>query len=151
MNWLNLGYIAGALGAGMLIPAQTGFNAQLGRALGGPFYSTICVFLAGLATMTVIAIVVRAPAPGLAEAARAPTLSWFAGGVMGALYIVSLTVLAPRLGAAPTVAFVVVGQMLCSTIIDHYGLLGFAEHAASPLRIAGLALMAVGVALVRMY
>ena len=151
MNWWNIGYIAGAVAAGMLIPAQTGFNAQLGRALQGPIYSTMVVFLAGVATMAIAAILTRTPVPSLASAARAPLVSWFAGGIFGAIYIIALTVLAPRLGAAPTVAFVVIGQMICSSLIDHFGWLGFPEHPASPQRIAGLALMAVGVALVRLY
>lgn len=151
MNWLNLGYMAGALGAGMLIPVQTGLNAQLGRALQGPFYSTMAVFVAGFAAMVAVVLATRTPVPSLDAAARAPVLSWFAGGFLGAAYIVALTMLAPRLGAAPTVALVVVGQMLCSSVIDQFGLLGFPEHAASPQRIAGLVLMAVGVALVRLF
>jgi bacterial/archaeal transporter family-2 protein len=59
--------------------------------------------------------------------------------------------LAPRLGAATTVAFVVVGQIACSMMIDHFGLLGFAQHAAGVSRVLGLVLMATGVALVRLF
>jgi len=41
--------------------------------------------------------------------------------------------------------------MVCSALIDHFGLLGFATHEVSALRILGLALMVVGVALVRLF
>jgi transporter family-2 protein len=151
INAWNLAYMAGAMIAGILIPIQTGYNAQLGRALHGPIYSTLAVFCAGLLSLAICALLTRAPIPSLSVVAQAPTVSWFAGGVIGAIYIVLLTILVPRLGAAPTVAFVVVGQLVCSTIIDHFGLLGFSEHAASPQRLAGLAMIAGGVALVRLF
>lgn len=151
MQSLNWGYLAGALLAGMFIPAQTGFNTQLGRVLGSPLYTSAVVFFAGFVTMTFFVIIMRAPLPNLSHAAAAPMLSWFAGGALGASYIAILVVVAPKLGAAPTVALVVTGQMICSAIIDHFGLLGFAEHAVSPLRLLGLALMAVGVVLVRLF
>jgi transporter family-2 protein len=151
LNWWNIAFMAGAIVAGMLIPVQTGYNAQLGRALQGPIYSTLAVFAAGFVALAIFAVVTQSPIPGATAAAHAPILSWVAGGVLGALYIIMLTTLVPRLGAAPTVAFVVVGQLVCSTIIDHFGLLGFPEHGTSPQRLAGLALIAGGVALVRLY
>ena len=96
-------------------------------------------------------LIARTPLPSLAAAASAPLLSWVAGGALGVSYIAILVVVAPTLGAAATVALVVAGQMICSAIIDHFGLLGFAEHAMSPLRLLGLALIAGGVVLVRLY
>ncbi len=151
MNLWNTGYLAGALIAGMLIPIQTGYNTQLGRALNGPVYSTMAVFAAAIATTVVIALLLRVPIPALADAARAPLLSWVAGGALGAIYIVALTIVAPKLGAAATVALVVSGQMLCSAIIDHFGLLGFPVHEVTTLRMLGFVLMAGGVVLVRLF
>ena len=147
----NAVYVAGAVFAGMLIPIQTAFNAQLGRALQGPVYSTLVVFAAGFLSMAVFALATRAPRPAAAAAAKAPLAAWFVGGAIGATYIILLTILAPRLGAAPSVAFVVVGQLLCSTAIDHFGLIGFPQHTTSPARLVGLALIAAGVALVRLF
>ncbi len=151
MNLWNTGYLAGALIAGMLIPIQTGYNTQLGRALNGPVYSTMAVFAAAIATTVIIALLMRTPLPAVADAARAPALSWVAGGALGAIYIVALTIVAPKLGAAATVALVVSGQMICSAIIDHFGLLGFPVHEVSALRMLGFVLMAGGVVLVRLF
>jgi transporter family-2 protein len=61
-----------------------------------------------------------------------------------------LITLAPKLGAAPVVACVVLGQILCSVIIDHYGLLGFELHPVSLLRAAGIVLLVAGVAMIRL-
>jgi uncharacterized membrane protein YdcZ (DUF606 family) len=58
-------------------------------------------------------------------------------GLLGAAYIAVTVVLAPRLGAASLIAALVAGQMAASLIVDHYGWIGFAQHAVTPLRLAG--------------
>ena len=148
ISWL---YALGAFFAGVLIPIQTGFNAQLARAMHGPMISVLAVYVVGLIAVALVTLALRTPMPSADQIAAAPMLSWVAGGLLSAVYVFALITLAPRLGAAPTVAFVVIGQIVCSTVVDHFGLLGFPVHETSPARIAGLALMAGGVALVRLF
>jgi transporter family-2 protein len=57
-------------------------------------------------------------------------------------------VLGPRLGAATFTALVVGAQMIASLVVDHYGLVGFQEHAATLWRVVGAVLIIVGVVLV---
>lgn len=38
--------------------------------------------------------------------------------------------LARELGAASLTALVVTGQLVCSVVLDHFGWVGFTEHAA---------------------
>ena len=52
--------------------------------------------------------------------------------------------LARELGAASLTALVVTGQLVCSIVLDHFGWVGFAEHAAGVGRILGCALMVAG-------
>ena len=52
--------------------------------------------------------------------------------------------LARELGAATLTALVVTGQLLCSVVLDHFGWVGFTEHAASIGRIVGCLLMVAG-------
>jgi len=58
-------------------------------------------------------------------------------------------VTAPRLGAATLVALILAGQAIASLLVDHFGWVGFPEHAVTPGRLAGVLLVASGVALVR--
>jgi len=46
-------------------------------------------------------------------------------------------------------ALIVVGQMLCSLVFDHFGLLGVPQQPASLTRLGGAALLILGVALIR--
>jgi bacterial/archaeal transporter family-2 protein len=55
----------------------------------------------------------------------------------------------PRLGAAATLALIVVGQMLASLAFDQFGLLGLPQQSASLTRLAGAAFLILGVALIR--
>jgi transporter family-2 protein len=143
--------IIGAVLAGALIPIQTGYNTQLARAMQSPLLSTTVIFIVGLILMTAVVTVLRVPLPTAEQAAGAPWFSWIAGGVLGSIYVILLVMLAPRLGAGAVVAFVMLGQIVCSAAIDHFGLLGFVEHALNPPRILGMALLVAGAALVRLF
>jgi transporter family-2 protein len=39
--------------------------------------------------------------------------------------------------------------MVCSLLVDHFGVLGVPQHSASPVRLAGAALLILGVVLIR--
>ena len=71
------------------------------------------------------------------------------GGLLGAFYVLGSIVAAPRLGAVTLVALILAGQTLASLAVDHFGWVGFEEQPITPLRLAGVALLAAGVALVR--
>ena len=45
---------------------------------------------------------------------------------------------------------VIFGQIVCSVVLDHYGVL-YREHGLNAGRLIGVALLAAGVALVRFY
>ena len=60
---------------------------------------------------------------------------------------VAAIVLASQLGAATLTAFVVTGQLVCSVIFDHFGWLSFDVHPANWARVAGCALMVIGLIL----
>ena len=81
-----------------------------------------------------------------AALAKVPWWAW-TGGVIGALFVASATLLVPRLGAASLICLVVAGQLVGSVVLDHYGVL----HARQPvdaLRIVGLLLVVAGAVLV---
>ena len=83
------------------------------------------------------------PWPSLSSVAGTPWWGWL-GGALGAIYAVTTVLLARELGAAPLTALVVTGQLLCSVVLDHFGWVGFTEHAAGAGRILGCLLMMAG-------
>jgi transporter family-2 protein len=73
------------------------------------------------------------------------------GGILGGFYVTAAAVTAPHLGAVTLIAFVVAGQSVASLVVDHFGWVGFEEHHLSAGRLAGMALVVVGVVLVRVF
>ncbi len=133
--------------AGLLLTVQLGFNAALRSAFGNPILATLVNFLVGTLSLTAFAVVTRAGWPGRAAFSAAPASAW-CGGLLGAFYVVSTVVLAPRLGAAALLALTVFGQLVASMTVDHYGWLGFPQHTFTLTRLAGAALLFIGVLLI---
>ena len=137
-----------AVFVGLLLPVQTGVNAQLRTFLGHPIATALVSFGVGVVGLLVAVLWLRIPVP-LAEAWSQSAWWQWSGGLLGAIYIALVVVLAPRLGAGTTIAAVVGGQMVASLMLDHFGWIGFPEHPVSALRMLGAGLVILGVALIQ--
>ena len=132
-----------ALLAGAVVTLQTGSNARLKEAFGHALPAVVISSLIGIVLLTAMIGVTRAPLPSLGRAMAAPWSAWL-GGVLGAAYAVTVVMLARELGAATLTACAVTGQLLCSVVLDHFGLLGFDVQAVSPGRLTGCLLLLAG-------
>jgi transporter family-2 protein len=140
LSWL---FFAVALLVGALIPVQTGTNARLKEAFGEALPAVIVSSSLGVILLVAVTLGARTPWPSLSSLGGAPWWGWL-GGALGAMYAVATVVLAKELGAAPLTALVVTGQLVCSVVLDHFGWVGFTEHAAGMGRIVGCLLMMAG-------
>ena len=131
-----------ALVAGILLTVQASLNGKLKMTLGSPIVAAIISFLVGLAFLVVALIVRREAIPNAKTLASVPPYIYI-GGLLGALYVASATVLFPKLGALQTTGLVVAGQMVASLLIDNYGLLGVPMQPLNIYRM-GAALMLLG-------
>ena len=145
MPW---GFLLFALAAGAMLPFQAGINAQLATWVGSPVRAALVSFAVGTAALGALTAAFFRGWPGGERIGEAPWWVWI-GGLLGAFYVAGSIVAAPRLGAVTLVAVILAGQAAASVVVDHYGWVGFPEHAITPGRIAGVALVAAGVALVR--
>ncbi|MGH8139456.1 MAG: DMT family transporter [Steroidobacteraceae bacterium] len=136
-----------AVAAGLVLTIQVGVNATLRNALGNPVMAALMSFLIGLAGLALFLIVTRAPLPTKAALFAAPAWAWV-GGLLGAFYVATAIVVGPRLGAAALLALTVLGQLMASLVVDHYGWLGFPQHTISVARLMGAALLFGGVWLI---
>jgi len=138
-----------ALAAGGALPVQAGINARLASFVGGPVRASMISFAIGTVALVLLALIATR---GLVATARVGDVPWWGwlGGVVGAGYVASVVAAAPRLGALNLFAAVIFGQLFCSVLLDHFGVL-YREHTLSTGRIAGVVLLAAGVALVRFF
>jgi transporter family-2 protein len=150
---LALPFVGLALLAGAALPVQGGVNAELEAQLGAPVAVGLVSFVVATVTM---ALVLAASVglgggrpPAVAPLARVPWWGWL-GGVAGASYVTAVFSLLPEIGAAATVALTVTGQQAASLLVDRYGLLGLPRREIEPLRVAGIAALFAGVALIQL-
>ena len=75
------------------------------------------------------------------------TLPWYAlvAGIFGLVVIGAISYMIPRVGVAAAIIAIVAGQLLVSTILDHFGLLGSIGRPLDLTRALGLAVVLVGV------
>lgn len=144
----NLKYTMIMLAAGIGIPLLAALNAQLGARIGAPTAAAAVLFAVAL-TATLAATVLTGAQGGFpALAAQPPHL--FAGGLLVAFYVLSITWIAPRFGVGNAIFCVLLGQLVSAALIDQFGLFGAPVRPLSGLRLAGLSVMASGLVLARM-
>lgn len=137
-----------ALAAGAVLPFQAAANANVGRALGHPLWGAMASLTVSVAVIVPLLLVVKAPSPNFSAALQGPWWLWV-GGVLGALYVGSATVLTPKLGAGSFLVAVVAGQMVTAVLVDHYGLMGLTPRPINAMRVLGVLLILGGVFLIQ--
>ncbi|RRB04923.1 DMT family transporter [Larkinella rosea] len=144
---MNLIYFIFAFLVGIATSVQSGVNSQLRQAVSHPIQAALISFGSGFVVLTVISLALRAPVPTM-DALRG--ISWWkwTGGLLGAVYVTTVIITVPRIGAGNLLSLSVAGQLLAAVILDHYGLLGFKEHGLTIWRLMGVLLIVLGVILV---
>ena len=146
---MALAFLLLAVVAGSALPFQAGINARLATFVGGPIRASAISFAVGTLVLVVVALVVTRGVVSTSRVGSVPWWGWL-GGAVGAGYVASTVAAAPRLGAMNLFAAVIFGQLLCSVVLDHFGVL-YKEHSLSAGRLAGVVLLAAGVVLVRFF
>ena len=131
--------------AGIAGSFQSSANAGLSQkvGLGAALVVNTTIVLAG----TLIFFFARGPHANFFPAGTPWTL--YIGGLCGFVIILSLAFVFPRIGVTWSIALVVLGQSAAALVIDHFGLMGMPRDPVTMSRVAGLALVAGGVALLR--
>ncbi len=133
--------------AGALNAVQSGSNAQLVRSLGRPWLVALLVSVVTASVFLVALLVTGAKVPDAGRAAQVPWWAW-TGGLCGAVYVASTLFFAQKLGAGLFTGLTITAGISASIVVDNFGLVGFAPHAAGPMRLVGAALMIAGVTLI---
>lgn len=132
--------------AGIGIPFMAALNGGLGFRLQNPALATSILFSVGLA-LALSVLLLTSGAPKIIHAPGTPWYFYF-GGVFVIFYILSITAIAPRFGVGNAVSFVLLGQIVAMSVIDHFGLMEAQRFQLTTQRLIGLFFMAFGVLLV---
>jgi bacterial/archaeal transporter family-2 protein len=139
-----------AILAGAVLPIQVGLNTKIGQVMESPILASLISFFTGTVAMLLYVLIARVPLQLVSNAKNVSPVLWLAG-FLGAFYVTSTILIAPRLGVALTFGLIVAGQMLVSLLFDQFGWLGLPVKEISLMRILGTLLLIIGVILIRKY
>ena len=131
--------------AGGLIALQAPINATLGRATGSLGAALISF---GIGTIALALIVVVAGQGGGVASIGDVSAVYLIGGLLGAVYVTCALIAVESVGAGGVAAGTITGQLIASVIVDRIGAFGLEQTPITFSRIAGVALLLVGTALI---
>jgi transporter family-2 protein len=132
--------------AGIGIPIMGALSGGLGSKLQSPALAAVILFVVGF----ILSIAFLFFVEGLPKEIPKTIIpiQYYFGGVFIVLYTLSITWVGPKFGIGNAVSFVLLGQLISMSVIDHFGLMGSLTYPITLQRLAGLILMAAGVFLV---
>ena len=142
--WILLALLCGAF-----LPIQAGLITRLGKMIESPMYASLFSFVVGTVALLAYIIITR-QSFSWAGAKEVPGYLW-TGGLLGAFYISMIILIFPQLGPGLTFGLIVAGQMVVSVILEHKNILVNQAHAINPIKLCGVALVIIGVIIIRKY
>jgi len=142
----TLAYSVVMLVAGLGIPVMAALNGGLGARLQSPALAAAILFSIAL-VVTLSYLFITEGAPSSLYHADIPRY-FYLGGLLVAFYILSITWVAPRFGVSNAIVFVLLGQLIAMSVIDHFGLFGAQQYPVNTQRAIGLVVMVLGVVMV---
>ena len=135
--------------AGALTSVEAGANAALSKAVGSPWWPAVVFNVTSLVLLALPALFLAGPFP----ADRLSALPWWSwsGGVLGAIYFLSMMIGPGQLGSGLFTGLTVTAAVVASIALDHWGLVGFEVHPAGSGRLIGAVLMVAGIICVAVF
>ena len=137
-------YLIIALAAGVALATQSAINTQLAKAMSGE--AVIATFISFAMGTIVLFFIAWVKTDLWGNLSAIPSQPWWKliGGVLGAVVVFTTVLLAPKLGITAMLFFIIVGQLITATTIDHFGLIGMPIREVNITKFIGLIIVAFG-------
>ena len=137
-------YLIIALAAGVALATQSGINTQLAKAMSGE--AVIATFISFAVGTLVLFFIAWVKTDLWGNLSTVPSQPWWKliGGILGAVVVFTTVLLAPKLGITAMLFFIIVGQLITATTIDHFGLIGMPIREVNITKLIGLIIVAFG-------
>jgi transporter family-2 protein len=132
-----------AFSIGCFIPFQGIITSNLAQKIQHPFGAAFINFLGGVVLFAVAISLSPVVFPSFKKVTSIP---WylFTGGIIGSAFMFGALFALPKIGASAFFGQIVLGQLLMTLIVDHYGVFGLPIHKIDAARIIGISLLISG-------
>lgn len=131
---------------GVLISIMVAFNGVLDGYLGN-YLSVLVIHIVGLISISII-LISRKEKPVFMK--EAPYYLYSGGGV-GILLVLVNNICFASLGASLTLSLGVFGQLVLSSAIDHFGLMGMDVYKFQKEKLVGFVIILIGIIIMTIY
>lgn len=131
--------------SGVLMSVQGVFNSGVTKQTGiwiAAAFVQITAFV-----VCIVAWLVTGRESGFGEVISVRPLYLLSGGIIGAFITYTVIVGMNRLGPAQAVLFIIIAQIVAAYLIEIFGLFGTQKNTFQWLKLAGVALMIIGIVL----
>ena len=137
-------YLIVALAAGVALATQSAINTQLAKAMSGE--AVIATFISFAVGTIVLFFIAWVKTDLWGNLSTVPSQPWWKliGGILGSVVVFTTVLLAPKLGITAMLFFIIVGQLITATTIDHFGLIGMPIREVNITKFIGLIIVAFG-------
>ena len=131
-------YLIIALAAGVALATQSAINTQLAKAMSGE--AVIATFISFAVGTIVLFFIAWVKTDLWGNLSTVPSQPWWKliGGILGAVVVFT------KLGITAMLFFIIVGQLITATTIDHFGLIGMPIREVNITKFIGLIIVAFG-------
>jgi transporter family-2 protein len=130
--WIVLAFLIGSF-----IPFQGIITSNLAQRIQHPYGAAFINFLGGVLLFSIAIAFSSVSFPAYKKVISIP---WylFTGGIIGSAFIL------PKIGASSFFGQIVLGQLLMTILVDHFGLFGVPVYRINSTRILGVSLLISG-------
>lgn len=133
-------YKNSALINGVILAIMVFFNGML-ASITGPYMSTLIYHTLGLLLIIFISIIKKNRLSNLKEV----PLIFLLPGILSVITILLNNISIPKIGVTLAVGVGLLGQLVMSSFVDHFGLFGMPANKIKKEKILGLSIVSLGI------
>lgn len=125
---------------GIILAIMIALNGNLGNATGN-YVSSVIIHFVGLIGIIIVLIVTKSKIKNL----KGIPFYMFTGGLIGILTVLSTNISFSNLGVSLTVSLALLGQLITSIVIDHFGYFGLTVNKFEKKKTIGFGIIILGI------
>lgn len=134
--------------AGVLSTIQSTFNGNLGVQLNSAVGSTFIAFLLSAVLLTAAVLVKRELTFSIFKTGVTSLLAWVTT-TMGAVFVLCMAFLTPKLGPGLTISLSLIATMIGSAVIEHFGWFAVMKNRITRLKVISMLIFVIGIIFIK--